>query len=150
VFISYKHRDFDKGDVCRRPRWGVKKLAESFISEGFGVWLDALCAPRGAQASKDELDREEVRLLLAEGHAQSAVVIGLDTQNFLKPGRDGNNWTLAEYKGTVSRRRRDQPLLRFVLHEGADTKVRPSPNDSIDWSEDLRTEIVPRVAGLLG
>lgn len=150
VFVSYKHCDFKKDAKGRRPPWGVKTLARVLIDKGLGVWLDELCAPRGVQASSKELNRKEVGLLLAEGHAQSGVVVALETDNFLKPGKDGNNWTLGEYDGTVSSNMRKRSLSRFALHEGNETGIKPKPKDHADWSSDFSTVIVPRIAGLLG
>lgn len=149
VFISYKHIDFTDKRDSRHPTWTVKELAGAFISGKFGVWLDALCAPPKSEESPKDLSSEEVRLLLKEGHAQSAVVIGIETDNYLKPGEAGHNWTLDEYEGTVGGKRRDSPLLRFVLHGGTESKIKPSPDDAARWSEDLHNKIVPRVTRLI-
>ena len=72
--------------------------------------LKNLCAPSKSEESPKDLSSEEVRLLLKEGHAQSAAVIGIDTENYLTSG-EGGNWTLDEYDGTVGGQRRDAPLL---------------------------------------
>ncbi len=149
VFISYKHSDFTDKSASSHPPWTVKELAGAFISGKFGVWLDALCAPPKSEKSPQDLTLEEVRLLLKEGHAQSAVIIGIDTENYLTPGEGGHNWTLDEYDGTVGGQHRDAPLLRFVIYGGTESKLKPSPYDAMRWSEDLHTMIVPRVTHLL-
>lgn len=149
MFVSYKHIDFTDKRDSRHPAWTVKELAGAFITAKFGVWLDALCAPPKSEASPEDLSSEDVRRLLKEGHAQSAVVIGIETGNYLKPGETGRNWTLDEYEGAVGGKRRDSPLLRFVLHGGTESKIRPRPDDAARWSEDLHTKIVPQVTRLI-
>jgi len=149
VFISYKHSDFTNKSTSGTPPWTIKELAGAFISKKFSVWIDVLCAPPKSEESPKDLGSEEVRLLLKEGHAQSAVVIGIETENYLTPGEGGRNWTLDEYEGTVGGQRRDAPLLRFALHGGTGSKVKPSPDVAARWSEDLRTKIVPRITCLL-
>lgn len=146
VFISYKHSDFT--GTRSHPPWTVKELAGAFISAKFGVWLDALCAPRKAKESSEDLNSEEVRLLLKEGHTQSAVVIAIETENYLGPGKGGHKWTLDEYEGTVGGENRDAPLLRFALHGGTGSKLRPFPHGARHWSEDLHGVIVPSVSSL--
>jgi len=149
VFISYKHADFAEPSAGDRPPWTVMELAEAFIADKLGVWLDALCAPPGAEESPRDLDADDVTLLLQEGHAQSAVVVGIDTENYLTPGEDGHNWTRAEYEGSVDPRHRDAPLRRFALYGDAGTRVTPAPDAAARWSEDLGARVVPRVRRLV-
>lgn len=149
VFLSYKHCDFIVKSAGSYPPWTVKKLAGALIASKFGVWLDALCAPPKSEESLQDLSLEEVRLLLKEGHAQSAVVIGIETDNYLTPGEGGQNWTLDEYEGTVSGEHRHGPLLRFALHGGAESKLEPSPDCAVRWSENLHTIIVSHLGRLI-
>lgn len=154
VFLSYKHVDFEAGAPTPRPPWQPKALAQRLIRGGLGVWFDDLCAPQPAR--RDETDQEadlltdeEVRLLLAEGHRQSSVVLGIDTRRYLTPGMDGVKWTLKEYDGSISKEVRSEPQQRFVLHGPNPRKLIPEPHCARSWEINVDTDLVSELRSML-
>ena len=155
VFFSYKHVDFEAGAPAPRPPWQPKALAHRLIRGGLGVWFDGLCAPQPARRDDtvpeaDLLTDEEVRLLLAEGHRQSSVVLGIDTQRYLSPGTGGVNWTLQEYDGSISNQVRGEPQQRFVLHGPNPRELTPEPHCARSWEIDVDTDLVSELGSMLG
>lgn len=153
VFISYKFDDFRKECNVPRPRWTPNDLAEFLISRRLGVWLDSLCAPR-RQKSKDgddtepDLTDDEVEWLLAEGHAQSQIVVAIDSQRYDTPGAKCINWTRREYNGEASKNHRSFPLRRFVLYGPAPHDLEPVPDCRMPWPERLSEKVTQRLEQL--
>ena len=155
VFLSYKHVDFEAGAPTPRPPWQPKALAQRLIRGGLGVWFDGLCAPQPARRGDtareaDLLTDEEVGLLLAEGHRQSFVVLGIDTHRYLTPGTSGVNWTLQEYDGSLSNQVRGELQKRFVLHGPKPRKLTPKPHRARSWDIDVDTDLVSELESMLG
>lgn len=155
VFLSYKHIDFAAGAPAPRPPWKPKALAYRLIRGDLGVWFDGLCAPqparRGESVPKEDLlTDEEVSLLLAEGHRQSSVVLGIDTPRYLTPGTGGVNWTLREYDGSLSNQVRCEPQQRFLLHAPNPRKLTPKPHCAKSWEIDVDTDLVSKLNSMLG
>jgi hypothetical protein len=155
VFLSYKHDDFKAGAPALRPPWQPKALAYRLIRAGLGVWFDGLCASQPARRDaiapeKDLLTDEEVGLLLAEGHRQSLVVLGIDTSRYLTPGTGGVNWTLREYDGSISSQIRGEPQQRFVLHGPNPRRLTPEPHCAKYWEIDVDTDFVSELRAMLG
>jgi hypothetical protein len=155
VFLSYKHVDFEAGAPAPRPPWQPKALAHRLIRGGLGVWFDGLCAPQparrdGTVPEADFLTDEEVRLLLAEGHRQSSVLLGINTGRYLTPGTDGVNWTRKEYDGSISNQVRSEPQQRFVLHGPNPRELPPEPHCARSWEIDVDTDLVSELGSMLG
>lgn len=155
VFLSYKHVDFEAGAPALRPPWQPKALAHRLIRAGLGVWFDGLCAPQPARRDdtvpeEDLLTDKEVGLLLAEGHRQSSVVLGIDTPRYLTPGTGGVNWTLREYDGSISNQVRGEPQQRFVLHGPNPRELTPKPHCARSWGIDVDTDLVSELGSMLG
>jgi hypothetical protein len=155
VFLSYKHVDFEAGAPGLRPPWQPKTLAYRLIGAGLGVWFDGLCAPQPSRRDdtsreEDLLTEEEVGLLLAEGHRQSSVLLGIDTPRYLTPGTGGVNWTLREYDGSISNQIRGAPQQRVVLHVPNPRKLIPKPDCARSWDIDVDTELVSELGSMFG
>jgi hypothetical protein len=155
VFVSYKHADFEEHASGLRPCWRPEDLARLLIRRGFGVWLDSLCALRRGEAAGKAPDMpdwtdDEVGGLLAEGHAQSQVVLAIVTPHYDTPGVQGTNWTRREYAGEASMGGRTSLLHRFVLHGPESRSLEPVPDDMMPWPDELGEQIADRIERLCG
>ena len=149
VFISYKHDDLKPSSNIERPEWTPEQLAAFLVSSGYGVWMDTLCAPSRISDSRADLSHENVRLLLAEGLAQSQILIAIDTQGYRTVGTNRTNWTENEYTDRVVDLPRERPLRRMVLHGVTHRDLNPRPHEVLNWSVNLDDRLIKKLESLL-